>query len=43
MKKIILLAMTIFRIISVSYGYKLHPINSFTTQSFPEPVLILSS
>lgn len=43
MKKIILVAMTIFSIISVSYGYKLNQINSFTAQSFPESVLILSS
>ncbi|WP_267906585.1 hypothetical protein [Francisella tularensis] len=40
MKKIISIALITF---SITFSYSLHPINSFSSQSFPEPVLTLAA
>ncbi|AVC44850.1 MULTISPECIES: hypothetical protein [Francisella] len=43
MKKIISIALITFSITTTGFSYSLHPINSFSSQSFPEPVLNLAS
>ncbi|WP_262875380.1 hypothetical protein [Francisella marina] len=42
MKKFMFAAVSMFSIISVSNASNLHQINSFSSKSFPAPVIILA-